>query len=284
MADGIHTQETRSICQRHHDQWLQHYKPTRCAACPVPLASAARPCPEWLREELQALHGAFVHLRPCYLEAVARRKQKTNHTSEPMETEEENIPTQQTNFQIDVSDFTKQILASTRAHGSCSQVLFLCLRRQTRMEETTRNYLTEKLMHLSPLKRKADAAATTPIPLTTTHGGHSMHVLIVSRAEKAFDQATAKQKKQRTQTAELLQRITKPPPPPIPPTPKLTPIEGLQFRQLRGQFTNTTLRSMRSYLNSKHCNFLPSENKLRSNHRRRWLVRSTASASSSVPT
>jgi len=43
---------------------------------------------------------------------------------------------------------------------------------QTRVEEDTRSYLSAKLHYLSPLKRKADAAATTVIPLTTTHGGH----------------------------------------------------------------------------------------------------------------
>ncbi len=131
------------------------------------------------------------------------------------------------------------------------------------MEEQTRNYLSSKLQHLSPLKRKADAAATTSIPLTTTHGGHSMHVLIAPHGSKPLEELTSKQKKRRTQSAALLEKIVKPPPPPTPPIPKLTPIEGLQFRQLKGQFTHDTLRSMRSFLNSKHCNFLPSEKQMR---------------------
>jgi len=135
--------------------------------------------------------------------------------------------------------------------------------RQTRMEEATRNYLSTKLLHQSPLKRKADAAASTSIPLTTTHGGHPMHVLIIPRASKPLEELSTKQKRRRTLSAELHKTAVEPPPPPNPPPIKLTPIEGLQFRQLRGQFTNETLRSMRSFLNSKHCNFLPSEKKMR---------------------
>ncbi len=105
MVDAVQTQDSRSICQQHHDRWLQHYKPTRCAACPTPLASAARACPEWLREQLGAAHGSYVHVRPCYLDAVAQRKQanRSSHTSDSVETEPENIPPPASTFQIDVS-------------------------------------------------------------------------------------------------------------------------------------------------------------------------------------
>jgi len=104
------TQDTRSICQTHHDKWLQHYKPTRCAACPEPLSTATRPCPEWLREKLQAQQGAFVHERPCYKEAVAARK-KAQETSSPMEEDKENLASA-SKFEIDVSLLNTQFMAS----------------------------------------------------------------------------------------------------------------------------------------------------------------------------
>ena len=102
-SDGnVQTQDAQSICQLHHDRWLQHYKPTTCAACPNPLSiSASRPCPEWMREQLITHHGTFVHVRPCYLEAVRAKKQRAAN-SEPMEVEKENEQPKQT-FHIDVS-------------------------------------------------------------------------------------------------------------------------------------------------------------------------------------
>jgi len=101
------TYDAAVICKRHADEWLHWYKPTRCAACPRPLSSSARmPCPEWMREQLGAPHGAFVHVRPCYLEAVAAKKQQTADT-QPMEVEQENELPNKT-FQLDVSQHTKQ--------------------------------------------------------------------------------------------------------------------------------------------------------------------------------
>ena len=85
------TYDAAVICKRHADEWLHRYKPKRCAACPMPLSSSARmPCPEWMREKLGAQHGAFVHVRPCYLEAVTAKKQQTAGT-QPMEVEPETI-------------------------------------------------------------------------------------------------------------------------------------------------------------------------------------------------
>lgn len=87
---GMQTQDSRSICQLHHDRWVHRYKPTQCAACPQPLsASGSMPCPEWMREQLDAHHGAFVHVRPCYKAAVAAKKQQAGN-NQPMEMEEEN--------------------------------------------------------------------------------------------------------------------------------------------------------------------------------------------------
>ena len=90
------------ICKRHADEWLHRYQPTRCAACPRPLSSSgSMPCPEWMREQLAAQHGASVHVRPCYKAAVAAKKQQAADT-QPMEVEPENNPPPPT-FQIDVS-------------------------------------------------------------------------------------------------------------------------------------------------------------------------------------
>ena len=67
------------------------------------------------------------------------------------------------------------------------------------MEENARNYLYSKAQHLSGLKRKADATAIAAIPLTTTHGGHPLHVQILSHATvRPLEELTAKQKKRRT--------------------------------------------------------------------------------------
>ena len=88
--DGQAAQNSPVICKKHGNEWLHRYKPTRCAACPQPLSTAWRPCPEWMREKLGAHHGAFVHVRPCYLEAVTAKKQQTAGT-QPMEVEPETI-------------------------------------------------------------------------------------------------------------------------------------------------------------------------------------------------
>ena len=86
-VDGAMTQNSQSICQHHHDRWLQHFKPTQCAACPRLLSSSAsRPCPEWMREQLAAQHGAAVHERPCYKAAVEAKKRQA---ADPQPTEVE---------------------------------------------------------------------------------------------------------------------------------------------------------------------------------------------------
>ena len=112
-------QDTRSICQLHHDRWLHRYKPTKCAACPQPLsACGSMQCPEWMREQLNAHHGAFVHKRPCYEKALAAKKQPAANTL-PAEVEQENEQPQQT-FQIDVSQHKRNTSntfdASTHTH------------------------------------------------------------------------------------------------------------------------------------------------------------------------
>lgn len=122
-----------------------------------------------------------------------------------------------------------------------------------------------KAAHLSGLKRRADAAAVTTIPLTTTHGGHPLHVQILSYSTaKPLEQLTSKTWKRRRLSAELHQRIVQPPLPCIPsPFHKLSPRECLAFAQLSGQQTHRALRAMRSFLNSKGLNFLCSDKKLR---------------------
>ena len=79
------------ICKRHVDEWLHWYKPTQCAACPQPLSSSgSMPCPEWMREQLAAQHGAAVHERPCYENALAAKKQQAADT-QPTEVEPEDM-------------------------------------------------------------------------------------------------------------------------------------------------------------------------------------------------
>ncbi len=133
------------------------------------------------------------------------------------------------------------------------------------MEEATRTYLWGKALQQSGLKRKADAAAAAVIPLTTSHGGHPLHVQIVACASsKPLEELTTKTKKRRMLSAELHQRIVLPPLPPIPPPLlKLSPRECMTFAQLSGQQTHRALRAMRSFLNSKGLNFLCSDKKLR---------------------
>ncbi len=105
LIDERVTYDSTVICKRHADEWLHWYKPARCAACPNPLsASGSMPCPEWMREQLGAHHGTFVHVRPCYKAAVARRRRQTTDT-QPMEVEQENISPPQ-NFQLDVRQHT----------------------------------------------------------------------------------------------------------------------------------------------------------------------------------
>ena len=58
------------------------------------------PCPEWLRGQLGASHGAFVHKRPCYQTALAEKKQQAAD-QQPMEVEQENSPPLPS-FQINV--------------------------------------------------------------------------------------------------------------------------------------------------------------------------------------
>ena len=139
------------------------------------------------------------------------------------------------------------------------------MHRQTKMEEATRTYLWGKALQHSGLKRKADAAATAAIPLTTSHGGHPLHVQIVACASsKPLEELTTKTKKRRRLSAELHQKIVQPPIPFLPPPfHKLSPRECLTFAQLSGQQTHRALRAMRSFLNSKGLNFLCSDQQLR---------------------
>ena len=117
-----------------------------------------------------------------------------------------------------------------------------CACRQTKMEEHTRNYLHSKAAHLSGLKRRADAAAATTLSLTTTHGGHPLHVQILPCASsRPLEELTTKTKKRRKLSAELHQKIVQPPIPFIPPPfHKLSPRECMTFAQLSGQQTHPT--------------------------------------------
>src|SRR4029078_7753663 len=97
------------ICKRHVNEWLHRYKPTQCAACSRPLSSSARmPCPEWMREKLGAHHGAFVHVRPCYINAVAAKKKQVS-SNQPMAVNPENISPSRTSPLTSVSHALTQI-------------------------------------------------------------------------------------------------------------------------------------------------------------------------------
>ena len=152
------TYDAAVICKRHADEWLHRYKPKRCAACPMPLSSSAwRPCPEWMREQLHAHHGAFVHKRPCYEKALSAKKQQVSN-NQPMEMAKENEQSN-TPFTLDVS--TTQGTAyrgfNAYAHTHNYSLCLSCTCSQTRMEEATRTYLWGKALQQSGLKRKADA-------------------------------------------------------------------------------------------------------------------------------
>jgi hypothetical protein len=128
----------------------------------------------------------------------------------------------------------------------------VCVSRQTRQEQACRSYLTAKLHHLSPLKRKADAASITAIPLTTTHGGHPLHVVLVPAADKQAEEADRHTKRRRTQLLRTVHQLALPPPPPSPRPPSpLPPADCMTFRQLAGQLTHRSLRTMRSFLNQQ---------------------------------
>ena len=117
--------DTPVICKRHADEWLHRYKPTKCAACPQPLSSSAwRVCPEWLREQLGAPHGAFVHKRPCYQAALAVKNQQAAD-QQPMEVEQENNPPPPS-FQIDVSHHDA-CRCGSRTLSGCSHALSVCV-------------------------------------------------------------------------------------------------------------------------------------------------------------
>jgi len=122
------TYDAAVVCKRHADEWRHWYKPPRCAACPRPLsASAWRPCPEWMREQLGAQHGAAVHKRPCYEKALAAKKQRAADP-QPMEVEQENKPPQPT-FHIDVSQHIDNSNAS-HTWAAHSHMRSLCADRQ----------------------------------------------------------------------------------------------------------------------------------------------------------
>jgi hypothetical protein len=54
-----------------------------------------------MRKQLDAQHGTFVHVRPCYKAAVAEKK-RTTADPQPIEVEQENNPPP-SSFKIDVS-------------------------------------------------------------------------------------------------------------------------------------------------------------------------------------
>jgi hypothetical protein len=128
-----------------------------------------------------------------------------------------------------------------------------------------RHYLLSKVQLLSGLKRKADAAVSTVIPLTTTHGGHPLIVQILPAASsKPWEELSRRAKRRRLKSAALHQSVVQAPLlSSIPPIPKFTPRECLAFALLSGQQTHRALRRMRSYLNSKGLNFLCSDHRLR---------------------
>ena len=115
MADGRCEMDGRRVldsatqmCLKHVNELLRRYKPTKCAACPQPLSSAWRSCPEWMREQLNAQHGAFVHVRPCYLNAVAAKKKQASN-NQPMAVNPENISPSRTSPLTSVSHALTQI-------------------------------------------------------------------------------------------------------------------------------------------------------------------------------
>ncbi len=109
LTDNTALTDASVICKRHFNELLQRYKPTRCAACPQPLSSSgSMACPEWMREQLGAHHGAFVHVQPCYKAAVAAKKQQAA-VSQPMEVERENILPFQSRPLTSVSHASTQI-------------------------------------------------------------------------------------------------------------------------------------------------------------------------------
>jgi hypothetical protein len=136
---------------------------------------------------------------------------------------------------------------------------------QTRQEERIRRYLWYKARLLSGLKRKADAAVSTAVPLTTTRGGHPLYVqILIAASSTPAGKLSHREQKRRLKSAELHQSIVQAPLiSSIPPVPKLTPRECLTFALLSGQQTHRALRRMRSYLNSKGLNFLCSDHRLR---------------------
>ncbi len=161
-VEGMQTQDSRSICQLHRDRWLQHYKPTKCAACPQPLSSSAwRPCPEWMREQLGVHHGAFVHKRPCYEKALAASNKQPPLSRWKWSKKTTFLNQLFTSMSIHTQ--TKGKASDACAVHSQRRFLSPCACRQTKMEEATRNYLHSKAAHLSGLKRRADAAAATSI-------------------------------------------------------------------------------------------------------------------------
>jgi len=123
VADGRCEMDGRRVldsatqmCLKHVNELLRRYKPTKCAACPQPLSSGGMPCPEWLREQLGAHHGAFVHMRPCYEKTLAAKKQQAADT-QPMEVEQENISPSQTSPLTSVSHASTQIRLRLCTHA-----------------------------------------------------------------------------------------------------------------------------------------------------------------------
>jgi hypothetical protein len=121
IDEGI-VYDSAVICKRHVNEWLHRYKPTQCAACPQPLSSSASmACPEWLRQQLGAHHGASLHKRPCYEKALAAKKQQAADT-QLIKVEPDNNPPQQA-FQLDVCQHTNMCTASHTESSTLTHAL-----------------------------------------------------------------------------------------------------------------------------------------------------------------
>jgi hypothetical protein len=118
--------DTAVVCKRHVDEWLHRYKPTKCAACPQPLTSSgSMPCPEWMRKQLAAQHGAFVHKRPCYETALAAKNQQAADTQPIAEKQATISPCQSYHSRQSAMRRHRSICACTSTL-TCSSALLVC--------------------------------------------------------------------------------------------------------------------------------------------------------------
>jgi hypothetical protein len=136
LQKGWTAQPGTLICKRHADALLHWHNPQACAACPS-TRGALRLCPIWLQQQLGAPAGSFVHKRPCYEEALKKRKQTAaTHTDQaeavPMEMEQvekENDAQQSNQFEVDVrlhTDTQDTQDARGHNHGQCTNTRTRC--------------------------------------------------------------------------------------------------------------------------------------------------------------